>query len=190
MAALLLHSALILCFLSNLMHAQVAEWKSATATYSTDSNDSMLTGIEFHQLALPFFLIHTCINLLQKVLVAMETFTKAMASTPQDSVGCYSTEGAAAVRALRSEALNSHKPLLPSLSPLLISARLTTPYLPIMEAGATFPEPTFTCLRLLSLSFPISSPNYFQSTTEGIYMYQESVFSNVALTLTNVNNQL
>ncbi|XP_041997924.1 expansin-A16-like [Salvia splendens] len=43
MAALLLHSALILCFLSNLMHAQVAEWKSATATYSTDSNDSMLT---------------------------------------------------------------------------------------------------------------------------------------------------
>lgn len=45
MAAILhLHAALIFCFLSTSMHAKVAQWKSATATYSTDTDDSIITG--------------------------------------------------------------------------------------------------------------------------------------------------
>lgn len=81
MAALLLLLPQLVIF-SNSIHAQVAEWKSATATYSSDSNDSMFTG----KIATPSSALNLinanananakCMHL-QKVLVVMETSTKA-----------------------------------------------------------------------------------------------------------------
>ena len=149
------------------------EWKSATATFTKETDGSIITGTFFCNFPFPIlttecsFIVTTNPNwyqklqliqanstglILQKELVAMGTFTRpAMGSTVLDLVPCYSTKAVPVELALSSDVLTTscgvYKGAPQSSSLPQISVHRIMGFQQIMVAGAIFPKNTLRCLR-------------------------------------------
>ncbi|XWS54431.1 hypothetical protein CRYUN_Cryun10bG0088900 [Craigia yunnanensis] len=115
------------------------EWKSATATYTKETDGSIITA-------------NSTGLILQKELVVMGTFTKpVMGSTVLGIVPCYLTKGVPVELALRSDVLTTScgvsKGAPQSSSLPQISVHRIMGFQQIMVADAISPRNTLRCLR-------------------------------------------